>query len=135
MSRNIARTSRDLVLSKPRRISFTRSISWFVVESPGRNRGWFLVMCRCEVMCSKVSVKIGKNGFSNILPQTGRMIINCLPPFLNTGVTLASFQISGYIAVDKMLLKIILRGENDRVIAQEKHLSRYSIGAIGLIWI
>ena len=60
-------------------------------------------------------VKIAKNIFFKILPQIGRrdiglyILINCLSPFLNIGVTLASFHISEYMAVYKILLKIILR--------------------------
>ena len=34
-----------------------------------------------------------------------------MSPFLNIGVTLASFHISGYVAVDKIFPKIILRGK------------------------
>ena len=44
ISRNIARTSSDLVLSTARLMSLTRSIRWFVVESPGRNPDLFLLI-------------------------------------------------------------------------------------------
>ena len=62
----------------------------------------------------KISVKIiednlFKNLFTNGEELYWPAIFNSLYiPFLKTGVTLASFHISGYVEVDKILVKRIL---------------------------
>ena len=58
-----------------------------------------------------------------------------MSPLLKMEVTCASFYVSGYMAVDKILLKIILRGNTTDSSHNRSMWGRYPIGTSSLVGI